>query len=281
MRLPARVRRRRTAALAAFLLATAIVMVLALTSRSPASTTMSAPLATTVAASPTRSSDGRSARTSTTSQAVGTGPDAPTVAFTASSTLAEHPSSNSVQASTPIAWPDSSAVRADRSRAGARSSALLYVSSVQSQAVYAGAPADRSLLAAWLAPTAVPAELDQALQELAGAREVLTKGHGPVWWVVSPLATHVLTATEARARVEVWLVRVIASGANDSPGVVPAVSWTTSTVDLVWTDLAGWSVESVSDVPGPVPMTQSTAQPATSAEFVGRLAGFELVKVHS
>ena len=269
------------AALAAVLLAAAIVMVLAVTRRSPASTPSSDALATTVAASPTRSSDGRSARTSTTSQAVGTAPDAATVAFTASSTLAEHPSSGTVSASTPIAWPDSQAVRTDRSRTGARSSALLYVSSVQSQAVYAGAPADRSLLAVWLAPTAPPADLDQTLQELADAREVLTSGHGPVWWVVSPLAAHVVTATETRARVEVWLVRVIASGANESPGVVPAVSWTTSTVDLVWTDLVGWSVESVSDVPGPVPMAQSTAQPATSAEFVGRLAGFELVKGHS
>ena len=110
---------------------------------------------------------------------------------------------------------------------------------------------------------------------------MLTKGNGPVWWVVSPLAVRVVTASDSRVRVAVWLVRVIASGANSGPGVVPAVSWTTSTVDLVWTDTRGWSVESVSDVPGPVPMAQSTAQPATSAEFVARLDGFGLVKEHS
>ena len=110
---------------------------------------------------------------------------------------------------------------------------------------------------------------------------MLVKGHGQVWWIASPLAVRVVTVTDERARVDVWLTRVIASGANDGPGVVPAVSWTTSTVDLVWTDPRGWSVESVTDTPGPVPMTQATAQPATSAEFTGRLAGFELVKEHS
>ena len=282
MRLQARSPRRRTAAIAAALLASATVTAIVVTHRSSvsASTSAAAP-ATTIAASPARSSVGSGSRPDTTRQAVGTGPETTTVALTASGTAAEHSASDLERASMTAVWPGGSAVRTDRSRTGARSSALLYVSSVQSEAVYAGAPADRSLLAGWLAPTAPPAELGEALQELATAREVLTKGHGPVWWVVSPLAARVVTATEARARVEVWLVRVIASGANDGPGVVPAVSWTTSTVDLVWTDPTGWSVESVSDVPGPVPMTQSTVQPATSAEFVGRLAGFELVKEHS
>ena len=282
MRLRDRFPRQRTVVIAAALLASATVTVLVVTHRSSdlASTSAAGP-ATAIAASPVRSSYSSGSRPDTARQAVGTGPGTTTVATTASDTVAEKSASDPERASILAGWPDGSAARTDRSRTGARSSALLYVSSVQSQAVYAGAPADRSLLAVWLAPTAPPADLDQTLQELADAREVLTSGHGPVWWVVSPLAAHVVTATETRARVEVWLVRVIASGANESPGVVPAVSWTTSTVDLVWTDLVGWSVESVSDVPGPVPMAQSTAQPATSAEFVGRLAGFELVKGHS
>ena len=178
-------------------------------------------------------------------------------------------------------WPDGALVRTDRTSSGARASALIYASSVQSQAVYAGAPADQSLLEGWLAPAASPAALDRALHELADARDVLTKGHGPVWWVASPLAARVMTISNDRARVAVWLVRVIASGAERGPGVVPAVSWATSTVDLVWTDPHGWSIESVSDVPGPVPMAQSTAQPATSTEFASRLEGFELVKEHS
>ena len=282
MRLPARLPRRRTAVIAAALLASATLTALVVTHRSSVSTSTSAAAsATTIAATLVRSSDSSGSRPDTTRHAVETGPGTTTVALTESGTVAEHSASDPERASIPAGWPDGSAARTDRSRTGARLSALLYVSSVQSQAVYVGAPADRSLLAGWLAPTAPPAELDQALQELATAREVLTKGHGPVWWVVSPLAARVVTASESRARVEVWVVRVIASGATDNPGVVPAVSWTTSTVDLVWMDRAGWSVESVSDVPGPVPMAQSTAQPATSAEFVGRLAGFELVKVHS
>ena len=178
-------------------------------------------------------------------------------------------------------WPDGAWSRRSHDRAGARVSALQYVSAVQSQAVYIGAPADRTLLTSWLDPSAPTSELDRALEELAAARDVLVKGHGEVWWIASPLADRVVTVTDERARIDVWLTRVIASGANDGPGVVPAVSWTTSTVDLVWTDDRGWSVESVTDTPGPVPMTQTTAQPATSAEFTARLAGFELVKEHS
>ena len=178
-------------------------------------------------------------------------------------------------------WPDSALSRRRHDRAGARSSALQYVSAVQSEAVYTGAPADRTLLTGWLAPSAPAGELDRALVDLAAARDVLVKGHGEVWWIASPLAVRAVTVTDERARVDVWLTRVIASGANDGPGVVPAVSWTTSMVDLVWIDLRGWSVESVSDTPGPVPMTQTTAQPATSAEFTARLAGFELVKEHA
>ena len=178
-------------------------------------------------------------------------------------------------------WPDSALSRRQHNRAGARASALQYVAAVQSEAVYIGAPADRTLLVGWLVPSAPASELDRALEELAAARDVLVKGHGPVWWLASPLADRVVTVTDERARIDVWLTRVIASGANDGPGVVPAVSWTTSMVDLLWTDVRGWSVESVNDTPGPVPMAQTTAQPATSAEFTARLAGFELVKEHS
>ena len=186
-----------------------------------------------------------------------------------------------VTTSTVPSWPVAAVSRRQHDGAGARASALQYVSAVQSEAVYAGAPADRTLLTGWLAPSAHAGELDRALEELAAARDVLVKGHGEVWWIASPLAVRLVTVSDERARVDVWLTRVIASGANDGPGVVPAVSWTTSTVDLVWTDDRGWSVESVTDTPGPVPMTQTTAQPATSAEFTVRLAGFELVKEHS
>ena len=156
------------------------------------------------------------------------------------------------------------------------------MSSVQSRAVYIGAPADRALIAGWLSSTAPAGDLDLVVKELADAREVLVRGHGQVWWAVAPLAARVVSQSTSRVRVAVWTVRVIASGSRDgSEAVVPAASWTTSTVDLVWEDLRGWSVESVTDLPGPVPMTQSTAQPATSAELVSRLAGFELVRESS
>ena len=283
MRPPADRRRGRAVALAVVVVAAGAVTALVVTHRSSvASARSTVGRATTIAGPRSRASDGGgSGPVTAVSVAGGTGPEAAMVAFATTTTVAGRAMSVSASASPPVGWPDGSTVRTDRSGSGARSSALLYVSSVQSQAVYAGAPADRGLLAGWLAPTAPLDELDRALLELAGAREVLTKGHGAVWWVVSPLAAHMVTATEDRARVAVWVVRVIASGANDGPGVVPAVSWTTSTVDLVWTDPVGWSVESVSDVPGPVPMAQSTAQPATSAEFAQRLGDFELVKVHS
>src|SRR3546814_14503259 len=64
------------------------------------------------------------------------------------------------------------------------------------------------------------------LAGLQAAREPLASGTGATWWVVEPLAVKVEAYTPDRARVSVWMVRVLSR-----PGVVvPQSSWVTETI---------------------------------------------------
>jgi hypothetical protein len=166
-------------------------------------------------------------------------------------------------------------VRGDQSAVGARRTAVEYVSTVQTDAIHAGSGKDRLLLARWLDRAIDASEFDRAVGQLADARTSLTADGGQVVWLVAPLGTRVEAHSLERARVSVWVVRVIASGTPQAGGVRPVAGWSTLTVDLTWRDNEWW-VWSLSSLPGPAPMLSTTAAPSTAADFTARLAGFEL-----
>jgi hypothetical protein len=167
-------------------------------------------------------------------------------------------------------------VRGEQSAVGARRSAVEYVSTVQTDAIHAGSGKDRLLLARWLDPAVDAGEFDRAVGQLADARTSLTADGGQVVWLVAPLGTRVEAHSLERARVSVWVVRVVASGTPSAGGVRPVAGWATLTVDLTWRN-SQWWVWSLSSLPGPAPMLSTTAAPSTSAEFTARLTGFELI----
>lgn len=169
--------------------------------------------------------------------------------------------------------------RRDRTAEGARATALAYAAGVQQEVVYLPDPEARKVLAGWTAPGVDPVEVDRTATDLESTRKALLATSGQAWWVVSPLAAKAGPFTPDRAQVAVWLVRVLASG-GATGGYVPTSGWLTATVELVWADGPGWSVWSVSSVPGPVPGPTVTDRPATSAEFTSALEGFSLVKEH-
>ena len=163
--------------------------------------------------------------------------------------------------------------RHDRSPAGARATAITYLASVQTQVIFIGDAGTDRLLRSWMAPGVNPAELASTEGRLSAARKALVSDGGQVWWVVSPLAAKVGADDGVRATVKIWLVRVIASSA----GYVPTSSWSTVSVELAWDPVAGWSVWSVTDTPGPVPQVTTTVGAATSVAFAAALDGFRLV----
>jgi len=170
--------------------------------------------------------------------------------------------------------------RRDRSPDGARVAALQFAAGVQQDVVYQSDAEARTVLASWMARGVDRAELDRTAAGLEETRKALLASGGQAWWVVSPLAAKVGSFTAERAKVSVWLVRVLASGRAGSGGYVPTSGWLTADVDLVWEGDRGWSVWSTSSTPGPVPGPTVTDRPATSEEFVTALDGFSLVKEH-
>jgi len=171
---------------------------------------------------------------------------------------------------------------------------MTYVTSVQQDALYDSPDTAAVLLRSWLAPDVSTAERDKAMEDLSTVRRALqTDNTRQVWWEVTPLGTRVESVEPDRARVQVWVVAVIASGGNAlrhratggneeiaaDGGYTPTATWTTVTVDLSWLD-GRWWVWSVMSNAGPTPMLNNTSRPVTSDEFVHALDGFSLVKGH-
>jgi hypothetical protein len=111
-----------------------------------------------------------------------------------------------------------------------------------------------------------------AMKGLQAARAPLASGTGATWWAVSPLAVKVEAFGPSRARLTVWLVRVL----SREGVVVPQSSWVTETVELVW-ERGDWRLWSDSSTPGPTPVLDGSDVPASAAEFDTALTGFELI----
>jgi hypothetical protein len=115
-----------------------------------------------------------------------------------------------------------------------------------------------------------PALAEQTVSEIATARADLELSRGPVWWIVHPLATHLVEGELTAAQVEVWAVTVLS--AVDI--AAPQAEWMTFTVDLAFED-DEWRVEGLRDRPGPSPALGPHDQPWDAAPFAVGLDGFE------
>lgn len=178
---------------------------------------------------------------------------------------------------------DPSGARGDRSESGARQSALDFAGTVQQRLLYLTDDAAAGLLMSW-SDDVTPAELESDVEDLATLRQTLTAGGGDVWWSVTPIASHVDAYDDDRARVSVWVVQVVGSDVDPRLGgeaIAPTVDFRTTSIDLVWGNVDGWSVWNASSTPGPVPMMVATSTMSAPTEFMDALGDFALTREHS
>lgn len=117
-------------------------------------------------------------------------------------------------------------------------------------------------------------QVSQALTDLAGVREALRSGTGPIVFRQGVIATMLVSFTDEAATVQVWSVGVLARR-----GIAPPqAGWRTSQLDLVW-ERGDWHLESERVQPGPAPVLDDSTVPATADQLVGSLDGFEAVTV--
>lgn len=160
-----------------------------------------------------------------------------------------------------------------RTEDGARAAAIAYTATLSQRLLYLDPTAVEAAVRAVAADASADSLTADALAALNAAREPLAAGTGATWWVVNPLAVKVEAFSPSRARVSVWLVRVLSQ-----PGVlVPQSSWLTETVELVW-EAGDWRLWSDASTPGPTPIVDGSDLPASAAELEAELVGFELVE---
>lgn len=159
-----------------------------------------------------------------------------------------------------------------RTRAGAQAAAIAYTATLSQRLLYLE-PAEAEAAVRAAAAEASEASLTaDALNSLGAARQPLAEGTGATWWIVEPLAVKVEAFSTDRARVSVWLVRVL----SRQGVVVPQTSWVTDTVELVW-EGGDWRLWSDTSTPGPTPVPDGSDLPTSAAELDAELTGFELL----
>lgn len=114
---------------------------------------------------------------------------------------------------------------------------------------------------------------DQQVADLLGklraARGALADGTGPIIYRQAAVAWRVDSFSPDRAGVAIWNVGVLTRD-----GVAPPqAGWATSTFDLVW-ERDDWKVERETITPGPAPILDNSAAPATAAQLTAALRGF-------
>lgn len=159
-----------------------------------------------------------------------------------------------------------------RSRNGARAAAIAYTATLSQRLLYLEPAAADAAVRAIAADASADTITAEVLAGLHAVREPLAAGSGATWWVVEPLATKVEAYTTDRARVSVWIVRVL----SRQGVVVPQSSWVTETVELVW-EGGDWRLWSDESTPGPTPVLDGSDLPASAAELEAELTGFELL----
>lgn len=112
-------------------------------------------------------------------------------------------------------------------------------------------------------------QVSTTLDNLRALRGRLAPGTGPIAFRQAALASRVETFDQNRARIAVWNVGVLSRAGVASP----QAGWAISTFDLVW-ERGDWHVASETVVPGPAPVLNDAAAPATTAQFFASLDGF-------
>lgn len=113
------------------------------------------------------------------------------------------------------------------------------------------------------------AQVADTLAKLRAARSALAGGSGATAYRQAAIAWRVESFSADRARVAIWNVGVLARD-----GVAPPqAGWAISTFDLVW-ERGDWKIESEVVVPGPAPILDNSAAPATASQMLSSLKGF-------
>ena len=157
-------------------------------------------------------------------------------------------------------------------REGARAAAVTYTATLSQRLLYMEPAAAEAAVRAVAADASADTLINDALAALDSARQPLAAGTGPMWWAVRPLAVKVEAYSPQRARLSVWLVRIL----SRQGVVVPQSSWLTETVELVW-ERDDWRLWSDTTTPGPTPVLDGSDMPASAAELDLGLTGFELL----
>jgi hypothetical protein len=118
-------------------------------------------------------------------------------------------------------------------------------------------------------PSAGPALAELTVADVAAARADLALSPGPVWWLVHPLAAHLVSSVAGSAEVEIWTATVLSAVEI----AAPQVEFLTVTVDLVWDD-GRWLIDAIRDRPGPTPAIGPGDDPWDAAPFAEALDGF-------
>jgi hypothetical protein len=160
----------------------------------------------------------------------------------------------------------------ERSRTGAQEAAVAYTTTLAQRLLYLDPPQAEAAVRAVAAAAASDALASKTASDLASVRDPLARGTGTTWWVVQPLAVKVEAYARDRARISVWLVRVL----SRTGVVVPQSSWITESVDLVW-ERGDWRLWSSTTKPGPSPVLDGSDMPASSVALDTDLTGFELL----
>lgn len=161
----------------------------------------------------------------------------------------------------------------ERNEDTARSAALAYAKASQ-EWLYLDDSAVEAAVREVATDAAAPRLSADVLGEVRTARESLTAAAGPIWWIVRPLATKVVSHGPSEAVVEIWVVTVLSA----ADVAMPQSDWRTITLELEW-QRGAWRVDAVTDVAGPTPMLGPRDRPWAPEELDEALAGFVRLEV--
>ena len=112
-------------------------------------------------------------------------------------------------------------------------------------------------------------QVADTLAKLRTARNTLAPGSGPIVYRQAAVAWRVESFTPDRARIAIWNVGVLAR-----EGIAPPqAGWAISTFELGW-ERDDWKVIDERITPGPAPILDDSAAPATAAQLIASLRDF-------
>lgn len=158
-----------------------------------------------------------------------------------------------------------------QTRDGAVKAAIAYVCSAQALLDLDPLAAEQ-LIRSMAANATADQQVTETLDQLTQVRELLAGGTGPIRYRQAALGVRVEAYEPSRAEIAVWNVGVL-SREGIAP---PQASWSVSAVALVW-EGGGWRLLSENVVPGPAPILDDSAAPATATQLDAALEGFEML----